>query len=91
MGFEICASVSPIIAIRLPGEPEAVAMWNGLLESGVYVNLALPPGTPDKSCLLRCSVSAAHTPEQVERILATFEAVGGHLGLIRESKAVAAS
>jgi 8-amino-7-oxononanoate synthase len=37
------------------------------------VNLAVPPGTPDGSSLLRCSVSAAHTPAQIQKVCAVFE------------------
>ena len=73
LGFSICAETSPIIAVRLPNEESAVFMWNALIDSGVYVNLALPPGTPDGSCLLRCSLSAAHTPQQVQRICEVFD------------------
>src|SRR3546814_4468001 len=51
LGFTICAAASPIIAVKLPNEEAAVFMWNALIEAGVYVNLALPPGTPDGSCL----------------------------------------
>ena len=71
-GFEICAKVSPIIAVRLPDERSAVLAWNRLLEHGVYVNLALPPGTPNGMCLLRCSVSAAHTPAQIDEVCRRF-------------------
>ncbi|MEO3429352.1 aminotransferase class I/II-fold pyridoxal phosphate-dependent enzyme [Pelagibius sp. CAU 1746] len=74
LGFEICAETSPIIAVKLPSEEAAVFMWNALIESGVYVNLALPPGTPDGSCLLRCSLSAAHTPAQVQKVCEVFDA-----------------
>ncbi|MEQ8355216.1 MAG: aminotransferase class I/II-fold pyridoxal phosphate-dependent enzyme [Kiloniellaceae bacterium] len=73
LGFSICADTSPIIAVKMPNEEAAVFMWNALMESGVYVNLALPPGTPDGSCLLRCSLSAAHTPQQVRRVCEVFE------------------
>ncbi|MEQ9609168.1 MAG: aminotransferase class I/II-fold pyridoxal phosphate-dependent enzyme [Kiloniellaceae bacterium] len=73
LGFEICAEASPIIAVRLRDEESAVFMWNALINAGVYVNLALPPGTPDGSCLLRCSLSAAHTPAQVRRVCEVFE------------------
>ena len=78
-GFKVCAPMSPIIAIQLPDEESAVFAWNRLLEHGVYVNLALPPGTPNGACLLRCSVSAAHTAEQVDLICSRFEAVGAEL------------
>ncbi len=81
VGLEICADPSPIIAVRLPDEASAIAMWNGLLESGVYVNLAIPPGTPNGASLLRCSVSAAHTPEQIDEICEIFERVAGRVGL----------
>ena len=49
--------------------------WNKLLDSGVYVNLAIPPGTPNSTSLLRCSASAAHTPEQIDRIADAFAKV----------------
>ena len=67
-----CDSVSPIVAVSCPDEVSTIAMWNALLNAGVYVNIALPPGTPGKQCLLRCSVSAAHTFEDIDRIIALF-------------------
>ena len=73
LGLAIFAEASPIIAVKMPNEDSAVFMWNALLEAGVYVNLALPPGTPDGSCLLRCSLSAAHTPQQVSQVCGVFE------------------
>jgi len=45
------------------------------LSKGIYVNLVLPPATPDGGCLLRCSLSAAHSPEQIDRILAAFSGI----------------
>ncbi|QIG46540.1 aminotransferase class I/II-fold pyridoxal phosphate-dependent enzyme [Nordella sp. HKS 07] len=67
-----CDSVSPIVAVHCPDEVSTISMWNALLTAGVYVNIALPPGTPGKQCLLRCSVSAAHTFEEIDRIIALF-------------------
>ena len=78
-GFDICSPMSPIIAIRMPDERSAVFAWNRLLEQGVYVNLALPPGTPSGVCLLRCSVSAAHTPSQIEEVCRRFATVSAEL------------
>ena len=43
-----------------------------MLELGIYVNLMIPPASPDSSSYLRCSVSAAHTTEQMETILKAF-------------------
>jgi 8-amino-7-oxononanoate synthase len=47
------------------------------MEGGVYVNLVLPPATPDGNSLLRSSVSAAHTREQMEHICQSFTEARG--------------
>jgi 7-keto-8-aminopelargonate synthetase-like enzyme len=76
LGLEIgCERVSPVIAVKCPDEVSAIVMWNALLAAGVYVNIAVPPGTPGKLCLLRCSVSAAHTQDDIDRIIALFAEV----------------
>jgi 8-amino-7-oxononanoate synthase len=72
LGFTLGPEVSPIVAARFDDMAKALAFWNGLLERGVYVNMVLPPATPDGRCLLRCSVSAAHTPEQMDTICQAF-------------------
>jgi 8-amino-7-oxononanoate synthase len=72
LNFVLGPEVSPIVAVRFPNPEQAVVLRDGLLERGVYVNLVLPPATPDGGALLRCSVSAGHTPEQMERICEAF-------------------
>ncbi len=73
IGFTLGPEVSPVIAATVPTKEYAVAFWNGLIEHGVYVNLMLPPATPSGLSLLRCSVSAAHTSQQLTRICEVFE------------------
>jgi 8-amino-7-oxononanoate synthase len=91
LGFEVCSARSPIIAVRLPDEQTAFWAWHRLLEHGVYVNLALPPGTPNGVCLLRCSVSAAHTPDEIAEVGRRFARVAAELnGAGSEEGAVAA-
>ena len=58
--------------MRVSGIDQVIAVWKGLLESGVYVNMVTPPATPDGDCLLRCSVSAGHSPSQIEQIGSAF-------------------
>jgi 8-amino-7-oxononanoate synthase len=67
-----CDMVSPVIAVKCADEVSTIGMWNALLEAGVYVNIALPPGTPNKLFLLRCSVSAAHSFDDIDKIIALF-------------------
>ena len=75
LGFKLGPEVSPIVAVHLSSKEKAIAYWNELLERGVYVNLMLPPATPNGGSILRCSVSAAHTEEQIERICEAFDSI----------------
>ncbi len=76
LGLELgCDEVSPVIAVKCGDEASTLVMWNQLLAAGVYVNIALPPGTPGKLCLLRCSVSASHTEAEIDRIIELFSSV----------------
>jgi 8-amino-7-oxononanoate synthase len=74
LGFSLGPEPSPIVAVRHEDTQEALAIWNALVQHGVYVNLVLPPATPDGGALLRCSMSAAHTAEQIEHIGQSFSA-----------------
>jgi len=46
------------------------------------VNLARPPATPANMTLLRCSLCAAHTAEQVQQIIGMFERAGKKAGIL---------
>ena len=41
-----------------------------------------PPATPANMTLLRCSLCAEHTGEEVETILGIFEAAGKAVGIV---------
>ncbi len=73
---------SAIIAVIMPDLERGAKMWEALLNHGVYVNLARPPATPAGMTLLRCSLCAEHSAEQVEDILVRFEAAGKAVGII---------
>ncbi|MDZ4349972.1 MAG: aminotransferase class I/II-fold pyridoxal phosphate-dependent enzyme [Xanthomonadaceae bacterium] len=75
LGLTLGAPPSPVVAVRCTDRDQAFARWRKLLEIGVYCNLMAPPASPDGSSLLRLSVSAAHTPEQIDRVIAAFAAL----------------
>ncbi len=77
LGLHLGPEPTPIIPVRYSDPHRALEMWNGLLEKGIYVNMVLPPATPDGSAFLRCSMSAAHTPEQVRQIGDAFASLVG--------------
>lgn len=72
LGYQLGPEPGPIVAAILDSPDQALALWKGLLEDGIYVNLILPPAAPENKSLVRCSVSAAHTGAQMERIGRSF-------------------
>jgi 8-amino-7-oxononanoate synthase len=84
LGFDLATpeAQSAIIAVLLPDQDTTVRMWQALLEAGVYVNMARPPATPAGMYLLRCSLCADHSDEQVGDILGMFAAAGRAIGYL---------
>jgi len=75
LGFRLGPDPTPVVAVYMGAKEETLLCWKQLLEQGVYVNLVLPPAAPDGTSLLRCSVSAAHTAEQIDTILSKFSSL----------------
>ena len=72
LGFTLGPQPSPVVAVRIGERETALRWWPQLLEQGVYVNLVVPPASPSAFSLLRCSVSAAHSEEQIDRMIRAF-------------------
>lgn len=81
-GFALGPKPNPVVAVKMPDRETAVEFWNHLLGEGIYLNLALPPATPGSLALLRSSVNAFHTDEQIDRAIEAICAVGQRLGVI---------
>lgn len=84
LGFTLGTDVpqSAIIAVIMPDLKQGAMMWEALLKEGLYVNLARPPATPAGMTLLRCSLCAEHSSEQVDEILNRFATAGRRVGII---------
>ena len=84
LGFQLGTAEpqSAIIAVIMPDLERGAMMWEALLEEGLYVNLARPPATPAGMTLLRCSLCAEHSSEQVTEILGRFARAGKRVGII---------
>ena len=73
---------SAIISVIMPDLERGAAMWEALLKEGLYVNLARPPATPANMTLLRCSLCAEHSADQVQTIIGMFERAGRATGIV---------
>lgn len=77
LGFAVSPEVSPVVAVTIKERDRAITWWNELMQRGAYVNLVMPPASPTTDSLLRCSVSAAHSHEQIDRIIDAFASLQG--------------
>lgn len=79
-GFDTFETETPIVPVRVGDHMTALAFWRKLFDAGFYVNAVVPPGVPAGSTRLRVSLTAAHTPEDVDRLLEAFVTVRAELG-----------
>jgi len=82
LGFDTLGSETPIAPVLIGPDELAVIFWRGLWDAGVFTTPALPPGVPVGQAIIRTSVNANHTPEQLKRLLDAFAMVGRQLGVI---------
>src|SRR5471030_152997 len=81
-GFKLGPEHGPVVGVHLPNRMMAIGFWRAMLEAGVYVNVAVPPATPNGVSLLRCSVSAAHTEEQLDHMIEVMTGIGSQMGVL---------
>ncbi|MFT6916705.1 MAG: 8-amino-7-oxononanoate synthase [Motiliproteus sp.] len=76
LGLALMDSQTPIQPILVGSSERALALSAALARRGILVTAIRPPTVPEGSARLRVTLSAAHTREQVERLLqALAEAV----------------
>ena len=82
LGFDTRKSQTPIIPV-LVGDPIITFKMCALLQDeGVFVNPVMAPAVPDGENILRISLTATHTPMQVDFALDKLEKVGRALDVI---------
>jgi glycine C-acetyltransferase len=81
-GFILQPGDHPIIPVMLGDAKLAQNMADDLLKEGIYVIGFFFPVVPDGKARIRTQMSAAHTPQQIDRAIAAFTKVGKKLGVI---------
>ncbi len=82
LGFDTGVSESPIIPVLVGDLMSCFRFWRALHDSGIFVNPVVPPATPPGQCLIRLSVMATHTQDQLTFALETLERIGREQGVI---------
>ena len=83
LGLNTGESRTPVVPIVVGEDLTALMMVQRLHEEGVFVNCVLSPATPPGRALIRTSLMATHTHEQLSRALDAIEKVGRQVGLVR--------
>ncbi|MCW5592656.1 MAG: glycine C-acetyltransferase [Burkholderiales bacterium] len=82
LGFDLVPGSHPIIPVMLGDAALATRMADALLAEGVYVIGFSYPVVPKGKARIRTQMSAAHSPEQIDRAAAAFAKVGRAHGAI---------
>jgi 8-amino-7-oxononanoate synthase len=65
-GFDIGKSETPIIPLFIRDDYKALQLTQMLLTDGIFINPVVTPAVPKEDSLIRYSLMATHTKEQVE-------------------------
>ena len=83
LGLDTAGSQTPVVPVVVGEDDAALAMVQRLHDEGVFVNCVLSPATPPGRALIRTSLMATHTRDQLTRALEAIEKVAKELQLVR--------
>ena len=72
MGWDLGPSASQIIPVRIGSAAETMRLVAGLHERGFWVGGIRPPSVPADQSQLRIGLSAAHSDEMLEALVAVL-------------------
>jgi len=81
-GCEIGNTSTPIIPLFIRDDFKTFAITRDLLEEGIFVNPVVSPAVAPSDTLIRFSLMATHTMEQVDRAIETITKVFKKYGII---------
>ena len=71
-GFDVSNGEHPIVPVMLGDAKLAARIADALLDEGIYVIAFSYPVVPKDKARIRVQLSAAHTEEQIDRLIAAF-------------------
>jgi glycine C-acetyltransferase len=82
LGFDLLPGEHPIVPVMLGEAPLAVRLAERIQAEGVYVVAFAFPVVPHGKARIRTQMSAAHSTEQLDRVVAAFGSAGRELGIV---------
>lgn len=90
-GFEIGNTQSPIIPLYVRDNMKTFALSKRAFDDGVFINPVVSPAVPSKESLIRFSLMATHTFQQIERAVEVLTRHARDLGILNMDKVDVAS
>jgi len=81
-GFDTGKSETPIIPLFIRDDIKALLLTQKLLADGIFVNPVVSPAVPKEDCLIRYSLMATHTLEQVDISIDKITRAAKELGIL---------
>ena len=82
MGYDTATSCTPIIPVIIGDNDKVLIMRKMLFDEGIFVNPVVSPAVPKNKTLVRVSLMATHTFDQIDFALEKFKEIGKKLGVI---------
>jgi 8-amino-7-oxononanoate synthase len=82
MGFDTGKSETPIIPLFIRDDIKSLILTQKLLAEGIFVNPVVSPAVPKEDCLIRYSLMATHTKEQIDISIEKITKVAKELGIL---------
>jgi 8-amino-7-oxononanoate synthase len=85
MGIDTGKAETPIIPLFIRDDIKALQMTQMLFDEGIFVNPVVAPAVPKEDSMIRFSLMATHTFDQVRTALEKIEKISKKLGVISSS------
>jgi 8-amino-7-oxononanoate synthase len=82
MGLDIGETETPIMPVVVGETERCFALWRSLHDAGIFINPVVTPAVPPNRALIRLSVMATHTLDQLTYALETIEKHAKAIGII---------
>src|SRR5690554_2773975 len=82
-GFEVGNTSTPIIPLFVRDNDKTFIITKMLFEAGIFVNPVVPPGVAAEDTLIRFSLMATHTIEQIDEAIDKITSIFRQLDIIK--------
>src|SRR5690606_4394593 len=88
IGLDTMGSETCVVPVFIGADEGALYICQQLLEKGIFTTPVVFPAVPKGQAIIRCSVMATHTKEDLDKAITAFESL---VELINESKTMASA